>query len=117
MSETTYAGWPLIEIYGVGPDGKTCQCARGAKCGKSAGKHPRARYVDDELLNWADPANLTEISTWRPRANVGVLTGKPSGFFVIDVDPEGMQPMRDLVEQHGALPTTRRHRTGRGTFH
>ena len=111
-----YPDWPLIEIYGVGPDGTTCMCPKGAKC-SAAGKHPRARKVDDEILNWADPANATDPSTWRKRANVGVLTGAPAGFWVLDIDANGLEAMAGLTDVHGKLPATRVHRTGGGTYH
>lgn len=117
VAQDAFPGWPLIEIYGVGPDG-TCQCPKGANCPpRTAGKHPRARKVDDVLLNWADPANLTDPSTWRKRANVGVLTGAPAGFWVLDIDQAGMGPMQALIREHGLLPTTRVHQTGGGTYH
>lgn len=108
-----FAGWPLIEIYGVGPDG-TCQCSRGKTC-KSAGKHPRGEewQTSDGLSAQA----LAEILRKRPRANIGTLTGEPAGFWVLDIDAAGMEPMKELIAMHGAMPVTRVHRTGGGTFH
>jgi putative DNA primase/helicase len=110
ICETTYAGWPLIEIYGVGPDG-SCHCPKPAEC-KTPGKHPRG-------LDWqkADRVDMTEVLTRRPRANVGVRTGAPAGFWVLDIDQGGMDAMAALRAEHGPLPITRVHKTGGGTFH
>ena len=110
MSQTTYAGWPLIEIQGIGPDG-TCHCPRGREC-KSAGKHPRETA-------WQEGGELDVAATVRkrPRANLGTLTGEPAGFWVLDIDPEGMDAMQALIAKHGLLPNTRVHRTGGGTYH
>lgn len=106
LAQDEYAGWPLIEIYGVGPDG-TCHCPRARNC-KSAGKHPRG---DDWQTGGQD------VSTFRARSNLGVLTGEPAGFFVLDVDVPGLPAFRELLDEHGALPVTRMHRTGGGTYH
>ena len=110
MSETDYAGWPLIEIQGIGPDG-TCHCPRGKAC-KSPGKHPRETAWQD-----AERVDVTEMLRKRPRANLGVRTGAPAGFWVLDIDPEGMDAMAALRAEHGPLPITRVHKTGGGTFH
>jgi KaiC/GvpD/RAD55 family RecA-like ATPase len=50
-------------------------------------------------------------SRW-PNALVGVPTGSPSGLFVIDIDPDGI----DFLLAHEELDTGRRHNTRRG-FH
>lgn len=60
-------------------------------------------------------------SWWRrwPSANVGVVTGRPSGLIVIDVDPRhgGRDSMRQLVAEHGPLPWGPRVWTGSGGWH
>lgn len=105
VAQEHFDGWPLIAIHNVGPDGTTCHCQDGARC-KSPGKHPKGAWRDTPPI----PAS-------RVKRNFGVKTGTESGFFVIDVDPDGMDAMRDLVKANGALPVTRRHQTGRGTYH
>ena len=112
MAQETYAGWPLIEIYGVGPDG-TCHCPAGAKCPpKSRGKHPRGN-------DWqkSERVDVEAMLKRRPRANLGTLTGDPAGFWVLDIDEGGMTAMQALIREHGLLPETRVHRTGGGTYH
>jgi len=60
-------------------------------------------------------------SWWRqwPSANVGVVTGRPSGLVVVDIDPRhgGIDSMRRLVDEHGPLPSGPRVRTGSGGWH
>lgn len=92
-----------------------CSCHRSA-C-SSPGKHPRT------------PNGLRDASTdpqvvaawWRrwPDANVGVVTGRPSGLVVVGVDPGhgGIDSMRQLVAEHGPLPPGPRVRTGSGGWH
>lgn len=101
-----YKGWPLISIFNVGPDG-TCHCPLGRNCPKqNAGKHPKGPWRD------AEPLVGEKI-----KGNIGVRTGEESGFFVVDIDQGGMDAMHALCQEHGALPPTRVHRTGGGTFH
>jgi hypothetical protein len=50
--------------------------------------------------------------------NVGIATGTPSGFFVLDVDgPIGEQSLAQLVAKHGPLPLTAQQQTGSGGSH
>ncbi len=57
-------------------------------------------------------------SRW-PRANIGIATGSPSGFFAIDIDPRhgGPDTLRAHIEKHGRLPRTIMSRTGGGGLH
>lgn len=109
------AGWRIIPLHRVGPDGKTCSCKKGAGC-PSAGKHPKA-------LDWSDaqPMSGADVhATWDvDRApNLGVVTGEPSGIWVLDVDgPVGQDSLRRLIADNGELPKTRLHKTGSGGFH
>jgi putative DNA primase/helicase len=109
------AGWRIIPLYRVGPDGKTCSCKKGAGC-PSAGKHPKA-------LDWSDakPMSGADVhATWdMDRApNLGVVTGEPSGIWVVDIDGAvGQDSWRRLVADNGDLPKTRLHKTGSGGFH
>lgn len=92
--------------------GGVCSCARGSAC-PSAGKHPR-------LNDWVQhaTADLDAVQAWQddyPTGNVGVATGKPSGFVVLDVDPDkgGFESLAEL----GTLPFTPTQRTGSGGLH
>jgi len=55
---------------------------------------------------------------WRhfPSPLIGVPTGKASGLFVLDIDPEGIDWL-DMVCRGGRLTATRVHRTRRGGLH
>lgn len=52
-------------------------------------------------------------------ANISILTGAPSGIFVVDVDPDagGVESMQALIAQNGPLPQTFTVRTGGGGWH
>ncbi len=70
--------------------------------------------------SYRDAASWTMLVEPRyPGCNVGVLTGRPSGFWVLDVDPDngGDVALKELEREHGALPSTRAHRTGSGGVH
>jgi hypothetical protein len=55
----------------------------------------------------------------RPDANIGIATGLPSGFFVLDIDPRhgGEETLGELEGQHGLLPETVISYTGGGGEH
>ena len=97
------------------PTGPGCSCCR-PDC-SSPGKHPRTRRG----LHDASTDPRTVINWWNrwPDANVGVVTGRPSGLVVVDVDPDhgGIDSMRALVSEHGRLPDGPRVRTGSGGWH
>jgi len=95
-------GWRLIPLYGITEEG-TCECPRGPEC-QSPGKHPRVE-------NWKELAttDLQEVRRWLtrwPRMNIGVLTGRPSGIVVVDVDRGDPGPSN--------LPPTARVKIRRG---
>jgi hypothetical protein len=51
----------------------------------------------------------------RPDCNVGIRTGVPSGFWVLDIDgDDGAASLRALEVKHGRLPATREVITARG---
>jgi hypothetical protein len=84
---------------------------------KPSTKEPRFR--DWQKLYNTDPTVIA--GWWRqcPGANIGYVI--PRGVLVIDVDPRngGLVGWKNLLAQHGDLPTTRRVWTGRqdGGFH
>jgi P4 family phage/plasmid primase-like protien len=108
--------WRVIQLHSVGPDGRTCSCQRGAQC-PSAGKHPiENRWQNSPAYSAADIQALWDE---RPNANIGIATGLPSGFWVLDIDPKsgGMESMGNLTAAHGALPATFVVKTGSGGYH
>lgn len=117
-------GWGVIPVRWVEPDG-SCACARGAECASPA-KHP----VHDDWPDVATCDPVTVASWWRPepegiarewfpRANIGIVTGRKSGIFVLDVDTYagGSQTLGAYERRNGELPETRVHQTGRGGTH
>ena len=106
-------GWPVFPCYT--PTHVGCSCCR-PNC-SSPGKHPRTTSGLRDATT--DPSVVA--SWWRrwPNANVGIVTGRPSGLVVIDIDPRhgGIDSMQQLVRQHGPLPPGPRVRTGSGGWH
>ena len=66
-----------------------------------------------------DPAVIAEWWRRAPDANIAIVTGKPSGWLVVDVDPRngGEAGLRLLVDDAGPLPQTLQQRTPRGGRH
>lgn len=109
-------GWALIVLYGVDHEGN-CLCGRtDENHRKQAGKHPP--HSSWQANGLRDPA-VIEATFADGRANVGVLTGAPSGFWVLDVDPDngGDARLAELEAINGPLPPTRIVRTGSGGRH
>ncbi len=94
----TYAklGWPVLPLNGKQP------------------------WIND-WVNTAstDPEQIRQWFNKRPESNVGILTGKRAGFFVLDVDVEkgGIVSLDLLEHEHGKLPDTLTVKTGSGGFH
>lgn len=108
-------GWQVIPLHDVVCQAG-CTCKDGAAC-KTPGKHPRV--ADWTKRGSTSGADLYEWwGTW-PRANVGVLTGRASGFWALDVDGDhgGWNTLAGLAQDYGTLPATRIHRTGSGGAH
>jgi hypothetical protein len=107
-------GWPVLALYGVGPDG-ACGCGGTGRC--SAGKHPRWRHGLKEATTEAQ-----RIRAWGKRweqSNIGIRTGAASGLLVLDIDPRhgGDRALRVLEEAHGPLGRTLECLTGGGGRH
>lgn len=102
-------GWPVLPLHT--PDGRGCNCAP-ADCG-SPGKHPRtARGLHDAS---SDPDLIRGWWGRWPDANLGVVTGAPSGLVVLDIDlPDGPSSLARLQAEHGRLPATCEQTTGSG---
>jgi putative DNA primase/helicase len=119
-------GFAIIPVRWLDPDG-SCACPRGAEC-PSAAKHPvhddwpEVATTDPDLITrwWRSEAKPGVIvREWFPRANIGIVTGRKSGIFVMDVDDYagGMQTLGGYERRNGELPETRIHSTGRGGTH
>lgn len=123
-------GYRVIPVQWITGDGN-CHCKRGAACA-SPGKHPvpddwpdHATAAEDRITmvwwrSWLqEPADGSDRNDWCPLANVGIVTGRASGIFVVDIDPVngGDDTLRRLEQHHGELPLTRIHSTGSGGTH
>lgn len=57
-----------------------------------------------------DPTVVEKLFTAHPNANIGLCTGKESGFFVLDIDikngTRGDESLAELVQKHESLPHT-----------
>lgn len=118
------AGWAVVALHSVthlSDKVIACSCERGADPDhrKQAGKHPIGLgWQSRGMHSWPDI-----VATWedRPGANIGIVTGAPSGIWVLDVDPDADGParLRVLVEEHaaGIWPATYAVETGSGGWH
>jgi hypothetical protein len=94
-------------------DNGVCSCG-AEKC--SVAKH--SRIVGWQLKASNHPVQIK--SWWQrwPQSNVGVLTGRRSGIFVLDVDDKnadsGSISLRRLEAEHSPLPVTLTVVTGNG---
>lgn len=107
-----YFQWAVFPIHSL----VNGRCTCGKECGRSAGKHPLTRNGFKDATN-----NKAILSRWWdqwPWANIGIATGRASGFFVLDVDgDEGEDSLRTLLKKHGKLPDTAESITGGGGRH
>ena len=104
----------IIPLHNPESDG-TCSC--GDKECKSVGKHPRINAWQKEATN-----DISKIREWKkkwPNMNVGIITGKESGIFVVDIDPrhDGGKSLEGFEREHGKLPPTLTVLTGGGGEH
>lgn len=100
-------GWAVFPVHGV-VEGR-CTC--GAATCSNPGKHP----VPSNGLKAAtrDPRQITLL--FRPGHNVAVATGEVSGFWALDIDgAAGDASLATLEAEHGPLPATLVHFTGKG---
>lgn len=95
-------GWSVFPLHSI-MNGQ-CTCNR-SNC-STAGKHPIP--YDGLMSATTNEATINEWFTKHPHANIGVATGKLSGFFALDVDPRhgGDHSLEELINNHGRLPNT-----------
>jgi putative DNA primase/helicase len=80
VAEQTRRGWVSLRLHGITfrADGTpACRCSEGANC-PAQGKHPSTK-------GWQTSTRDTRIFP-TPTDNIGVLTGTPSGIWVLDID-------------------------------
>lgn len=93
--------WAVFPLHSIVNGHCTCRkdCA-------SPGKHPRTH---NGLKSATSDTNVIKewFSKW-PDSNIGIATGKVSGFFVLDIDPknQGHISMELLTARFGELPDT-----------
>jgi hypothetical protein len=84
---------------------------------------PRSKVPREGSRGFKDATkSLSDIKKyWKycPNDNIGVASGAPSGFWVLDVDPKhgGDENLAQLEKEYGALPSTWRQITGTGGQH
>lgn len=73
------------------------------------------------LKDWVNKAtsDYEQLKQWfAEQHNIGIATGKGSGFWVLDIDgEEGRESLRDLEQAYGELPETLTQITGSGGYH
>ena len=109
-------GYHPLPLHHPMEDG-SCSCGATEE-GHATGKHPRERgWQSQDAPSAADVYTLWGETY--PEANVGLVTGEASGFWVLDVDPkhEGDVRLKELEAEHGDLPATYRVRTPSGGVH
>lgn len=112
-------GWAVVPLHHI-RDG-WCTCGRDAieptHTGHQGGKHPIEQgWTRTPIM---DAAAAAAVWSANPGANVGLATGRRSGFWVLDVDPDNGGDIRlgELEATHGSLPQTYRVQTGSGGSH
>jgi bifunctional DNA primase/polymerase-like protein/AAA domain-containing protein len=110
-------GWAVIPLHDVA--GGTCSCgsADPHHPATQGGKHPLQAGWQNRGIR--DAATARETWAARPSANIGIVTGRASGLWVLDVDPEhqGDAKLAALIGAYGMLPSTHTVRTGSGGQH
>lgn len=112
-------GWPVIAIQHLRKG--ACACRKGADCERPA-KHPifdEARQAHGLKSASVDPKHIADLWDDYPRANIGIVTGAPSGLLVVDVDPRagGDATLAELQRQHPKSWKTLTAKTGGGGTH
>lgn len=116
-------GWSVVPSHKAIrlQDGtQACTCSQGAAC-VSKGKHPAINWTEFQSRR----AHENQITEWFSGRyadyGVGIITGKISGFFVVDVDcgpgKQGAETIDNLQFINDDLPHTVEARTGGGGRH
>lgn len=107
-------GWSIIPVHDT--TSGTCSCRLKDKC-RTPGKHPRQS-------GWTKKSSLDAdqiVRWWKqwPNANIGIVTGTPSGIMVLDFDVKsgGHQTLVNLLQEFPEIGETFRVKTGGGGWH
>lgn len=102
-------GFRIFPLHGIVDENCTC----GGKGNCTPGKHPVIKGWGQSAT--IDPVQITKWFENKP-FNIGLVTGKSSGIWVLDVDNDkgGETTLDELIEQHGMLTETLRVKTGNG---
>src|SRR5690554_2120528 len=78
------AGIPVFPLFGTVEVGgeRRCECPAAENCDRP-GKHPRVRWTHEATV---DTQQVEEWWQRWPSANIGIPTGTPSGWCVLDLD-------------------------------
>lgn len=78
-------GFPVLPLHNIEKRYRTslCSCKNGLTC-SFTGKHPRTRFGSNDAST--DENKIFDWWERYPNANIGLLAGKDSGFFVLDID-------------------------------
>lgn len=117
-------GWKPMLVHSTrwtGDGRAVCSCEKGPNC-ESSGKHPLLPRWTTEVAESA--ADIEALWEEYPHANVGIVTGRRSGIWVLDVDVDkgGMESYRKLFTPppgtgFRVIDPPRVHKTGGGGFH
>ena len=107
-------GWSVIPLHDT--TFGMCSCKKKKSCG-SPGKHPRQSGWTKK--HTTDPDLIFRWWKQWPNANVGIVTGTPSGIVVFDFDERngGCETLSKLEREFPELKTTFSVKTGGGGRH
>lgn len=110
-------GWAVVALHDVATGMCSCGSADPKHAAEQGGKHPVVRGWQNAGLRTS--AAVADAWARRPGANIGIVTGRASGIWVLDVDPlhGGDKQLAALVAAYGPLPETYTVRTGSGGRH
>lgn len=115
--EYVYRGWAVIALHDVSAGACSCGSTDPDHIYRQGGKHPV--HGQWQAFPLTTEAQVREQWAARPAANIGIVTGAVSGFWVLDVDPDngGHVILAGLVAAYGPLPETYTVLTGSGGAH
>lgn len=103
-------GIPVFPVYGLNNKNQ-CDCIKGISCPR-AGKHPATPHGFQDATT-----DVSKIHEWwdnGQRCNIGVPTGKVSGWTVVDIDgQEGWDSLGNAMGSSTKLPMTLKAKSGR----
>jgi hypothetical protein len=101
-------GFGVFSVWSTLDDG-SCRCPKGKAC-DNAGKHPIGGQGFKDAT--ADPERIRKLLSAGSEPNYGLVC--PDGVFVLDVDGDGIDRLKQIGERLGRLPFTLTTRTANG---